>query len=144
MTRVAGGSVVLVLALIAWVGQLVSWRSPATAVRWGVTEAESAVEPAFWADARGEAEWDALTLWIGVAAGLAMIADHVWWPYLAIVAGAAYLYFAGRGILTRVELTRRGHRIGTPENVRVAYVFCSLWAVMGLGAIVAGIAELES
>ena len=141
--RVVLALVVLVLALVAWLGQLVSWIVPSRAQDWGLQEREADVEPAFFADARGEARWDACILWVLVLAAVLLLFDHRWWPYIALVGGGMYLYFAGRGIFTRAELAGRGFRIGTPSNVRVAYVTSAMWGLAAVGMIVAAIAELE-
>ncbi len=138
------GVVVTLLSLLAWGGQVVSWFSPVTAVRWQLAEAEEDVEPAFWADGRGEALWDILTLWTMVVAGVLLIADASSWAYFGLVGGGMYLYFGGRIIFTRVAMQRRGLRIGAPQNVRLGYIFGALWATMGLITILAAIASLES
>ena len=56
------GIVVALLALLAWGGQTVSLFAPETAARLTLTESEDEVDPAFWADVRGEALWDIFTL----------------------------------------------------------------------------------
>ncbi len=73
---VVWGIVVLVSSLLGWGGQTVSWFAPATAVRLALTEAEEDVESVYWADIRGEALWDLLTLWTMVVAGLLLILDE--------------------------------------------------------------------
>ena len=130
------------MSLLCWGGQTVSWLAPAAAARLGLTEVEEAVEPAFHADARGEAVWDALTLWVLVVAGGLLIADSSAWPYFGLTGGAVYTYFAGRGLLTRRSMERRGLRIGTAGNVKVAYAFLSIWGAMGLVTIFAAAVAL--
>ncbi len=137
------GAIVVVLSLLSWGGQALSWWAPTIAVRWKLLEAEDDVDPAFWADARAEALWDTLTLWTMVVAGALLIADVYAWIYFGLVGGGMYLYFGGRGIFARVALARRGLRIGSPENVRLGYVFSAVWAAMALVTIVAAIASLE-
>jgi hypothetical protein len=138
------GIIVVVLALLAWGGQAISWFSPRTAERLALTEAEDAVEPAFYADGRAEALWDALTLWIAVVAGVLLIAGSDAWSYFGLAGGAIYVYFAGRGLLTRRAMQQRGLRIGTPENVKSAYLFLTIWGVMGLVTAIAAANGLTS
>ncbi|NND03619.1 MAG: hypothetical protein HKN91_12610 [Acidimicrobiia bacterium] len=140
--NVLWGVVVTVLSLLAWGGQVVSWLSPETAVRWKVMEAEDDVEPAFWADVRGEATWDGFTLWTMVVAGVLLSLDSGAWPYFGLVGGGIYLYFGGRGIMSRTAMRRQGLRIGTPENVRLGFVFSAIWAVMALITIIAAVIAL--
>ena len=139
---IAWGIVLIVLSLICWGGQALSLFAPAAAERMSVTEPEEAVEPAFYADVRGEAAWDTLTLWIPVAAGVLLIAGSPAWPYFGIAGGAIYVYFSGRGIFTRRSLERRGLRIGTPRSVTVGYTFLVIWGVMGLVTALAATSTL--
>ncbi|MDH3539019.1 MAG: hypothetical protein OEP52_03400 [Acidimicrobiia bacterium] len=142
--NVLWGIVVAVLSLLCWGGQTISWVRPATAVKLTLMEAEGDVEPTFWADIRGEAAWDSFTLWTMLAAGLLLIADNSAWAYFGLVGGGMYVYFAGRGIFTRVAMQRRGLRIGAPASVRVGLTFLAIWGVMGLTTIVAAIVALPT
>lgn len=140
--NIGWGVVVTVLAALAWVGQTIAWLAPRRAEQWGLTEREAAVEPTFHADVRGEAAWDAFTLWTLVVAGVLLIVDHAAWPYFGLVGGGTYLYFAGRGIVTRRVMQRRGLRIGEPDNVRTIYLFLVIWGLMAAVTIVAGAVAL--
>ena len=131
------GLTVAALSLLAWGGQVLSWLAPSVAERFGLTEHESAVEPAYHADIRGEAMWDALSLWTMPVAGVLLAAGVEEWAYFGLVAGGMYLYFAGRGIVTRVVMQRRGLRIGSPGNVRAAYLMLAVWGVMAAFVLVA-------
>lgn len=142
--NVLGGVVITVLALLAWGGQTISRLAPDAAARWGLAEAEEDVEPTFWADIRGEAAWDAVTLWTLVVAGVLLIADQPAWAYFGLVGGGMYLYFAGRGILTRIEMQRRGLRIGNPASVRTGMIALAVWGVMALATIVAAVRALPT
>ena len=136
------GSVIVGLGLLAWGGQALSWFAPATAARLGLADAEGSVDAVFWADGRGEALWDALTLWTLPLAGVLLIAGHDAWTWFGLLAGGMYVYFAGRGILTRVELRQRGHRIGEPGTVRLGIVALAVWGVAGLITAVAAVVTL--
>ncbi len=136
------GIVILVLGLVGWGGQTISWLAPGTAVSLGLMEAEEDVEPAYWADIRGEAMWDALTLWTIVVAGALRVADSAAWAPFGLVGGGMFVYFAGRGILTRIAMLRRGLRIGTPAQVPVNLAMLAVWGVMGLVTILAAAAAL--
>jgi len=142
--QVAAGIVVLVLSLLCWGGQTIAWLRPATAVRLTLMEAEDDVEPLYWADIRGEAVWDALSLWTMVVAGILLIADNQAWAYFGLVGGGMYVYFAGRGISARLTMQRGGFRIGAHASVKVGYTFLAIWGLMGLVTIVAAIAALPT
>jgi hypothetical protein len=138
------GVVVVALSLLCWGGQAISWFAPATAVRLTLMEAEDTVEPTYFADVRGEALWDTLTLWTMPVAGLLLIVDSPAWAYFGLVGGGMYAYFAGRGIFTRRAMQNRGYRVGAAQNVKVGYGFLSIWGVMGLITIAAGVIALSS
>lgn len=140
----AWGFVVVALSVVCWGGQAVSWLAPATAVRFSLAEGEDTVDPTFFADVRGEALWDTLTLWTMPVAGVLLIADNAAWTYFGLVGGAMYLYFAGRGVFTRITMRRRGVQIGTRQNVMLGLVFLSIWGVMGLVTVVAAVVSLTS
>lgn len=140
--RTTWGIVVLVLSLLGWGGQTISWFAPVTAVRLTLMEAEEDVEPTYWADIRGEALWDLLTLWTMVVAGILLILDEPAWAYFGLVGGGMFVYFAGRGISTRVAMRRRGFRVGSPTNVKLGYALLAVWGVMGLVTIVASVVSL--
>lgn len=138
------GVVVVALSLLCWGGQAIAWFAPATAVKLTLMEAEDSVEPTNFADGRGEALWDMLTLWTMLVAGVLLIVDNPAWAYFGLVGGGMYVYFAGRGIFTRRTMQNRGFRVGAAENVKVAYLFLSVWGVMGLITIAAAATALSS
>ncbi len=141
---VAWGIVVVLLSTLCWGGQTVSWFKPALAVSLGLTEDEGDVEPVYFADVRGEALWDTLSLWTMVVAGVLLIVDSTAWPYFGLLGGGMYLYFAGRGIVTRFTMQQRGFRIGTSQNVAIGYLFLSVWGVMGLVTAIAAVVALPT
>jgi hypothetical protein len=141
--ELAWGILVLVLSLIAWLGQLTSWLAPATALRLTLIESEADVEPVYWADIRGEAMWDSLVLWMLPLAALLLILDEPAWAVFGLVGGGAYLYYAGRGIVTRLAIQRRGFRIGASQNVRLGYAFLAVWSAMALITMVGAAASLS-
>ena len=61
---------------------------------------------------------------------------------LGLVGGGSYLYFAGRGIVVRLVMQRRGIRIGTPENTRLFYVVLALWAIIAVVTIIMAVNDL--
>ena len=138
------GLVVIALSLLCWGGQAISWFAPATAVRLTLMEAEDSVEPTYFADVRGEALWDTLTLWTMLVAGVLLIVDNPAWAYFGLVGGGMYVYFAGRGIATRRAMQQGGYRVGAAQNVKIGYLFLSIWAVMGLITIAAAVVALSS
>jgi hypothetical protein len=142
--EILGGLVVVALSLLSWGGQVISWFAPATAVRLTLVEAEDTVEPTYFADVRGEALWDTLTLWTMVVAGVLLTLDVSAWAYFGLVGGGMYVYFAGRGIVTRRAMQQRGFRVGAAQNVRLGYLLLAVWGVMGCITIAAAVVALPS
>jgi hypothetical protein len=130
------GILLIVFGFIAWGGQVLSALTPKYAQRIGLMEPEADVDPAFYADVRGEAKWDSITLWILPFSGLLIILQSTLWIYFGMIGGSIYLYFAGRAILTRLELKNRQVRIGKPELIKTYYIFASLWGLIGLATII--------
>ncbi len=129
------GAVVFLLAALAWVGQLLAVVAPRLAVRLGLTEPKSDVDPVFGLDVRAEAIWDALTLWILPVAAIQLVFAAPSWPIFGLVGGGMFLYFAGRGLAQRILMQGRGIRIGQPATRRVVYLFLALWGLVGVAMI---------
>jgi len=89
--QILWGIVIVALSLLCWGGQAVVCFAPATGARLGLSEAEANVEPTFWADVRGEALWDVLTLWTLVVAGVLLIIDNTAWAHFGLVGGGMYV-----------------------------------------------------
>lgn len=142
--HVVGGIVVLLLSLLAWGGQALSWLAPDVAVKLSLMEHEDTVEPAYWVDGRGEALTDVLTLWTMVVAAVLLLTRHTAWPYFGLVGGGMYLYFGVRGILTRLEMSRRGFRIGAPSSVKLGFGALGVWGLMGLCVAIASVLSLSA
>jgi len=107
-----------------------------------LTELESDVDPAFYADVRGEVIWDTMILWTLPVAGILLIFNNALWAYFGLVGGGSYLYFAGRGIAVRLVMQRRGIRIGAPGTLKLFYVFLTLWALIAVVTIIMAAAAL--
>jgi hypothetical protein len=130
------GILILVLGLIAWLGQSLALLVPSVAVRLGVLEREAEVDPTLYImEAKTEAAVDILLTWTLPAAALLMLLEHPLWPYLGIFGSGVFLYFSGLITLSRVFLKRAGIRVGTRASERAAYLFGGLWALAALTMI---------
>ena len=79
-----------------------------------------------------------------VVAGILLILDNSAWAYCGLVGGGMFVYFAARGIFTRLSISHRGLRVGSPENLKVAYTFLAVWGLMGLITIAAAVVALQT
>ena len=128
--------------LVCWLGQTISAFSPKLAVKLGLTEPESEVDTTFYADVRGEAIWDTMILWTLPVAGILLILNNTLWAYFGLVGSGSYLYFAGRGIVVRLLMQRRGIRIGAPGTLKLFYVFLTIWGVIAVVTIIMAVNAL--
>lgn len=139
---VVWGLVIAALALVCWGGQALALFAPAAAERFGLADVEAEVDPVYYADGRGEALWDTLTLWTLLVAGVLLVFDAAAWPYFGLIGGAMYVYFAGRGVFARRAMQRMGQRIGSAATVKTAYVALTVWGVAGFITMIAAIVAL--
>ena len=138
------GAVLIVFTLIlCWLGQTISALWPAKAEQVGLTEPEADVDPTFYVDVRAEAYWDMAVLWTLPLAGVLLILNSPWWPYFGLVGGGMYLYFAGRGIIVRLLMQRRGIPIGKPETLKLFYAVLALWGLIAVVTIFLAVAALS-
>jgi len=128
--------------LVCWSGQIIATLFPKLAVKMQLVEPEPEVDPTFYIDARGEAIWDSLILWTLPIAGILLILNNGVWAYFGLVGGGGYLYFAGRGIVTRMVLQRKGIRIGAPGTLKLFYGFLILWSCIAIVTIIMAISDL--
>ena len=93
--------------LLCWLGQIIATFAPKIAVKMQLADAESDVDPVYYADGCGEAKWDIAILWILTVAGVLLILDNAAWAYFGLIGSGSYLYFTGRGIVVRLVMQRR-------------------------------------
>ena len=138
----AWGVILIIFGMFCWAGQTISAFAPKAAAKLGLTEPESDVDPTYYADARGEAIWDTMITWVLPVAGILLLLDSPLWAYFGLVGAGIYLYFAGRGISSRLAMQSRGIRIGKPNSVGMAYVFLAIWGVIAVVTIIMAAAAL--
>lgn len=136
------GIVIIIFGFIAWIGQVFAAVAPKKAARMGLAEKEGDVDPAFFADLCGEAIWDSFSLWTFPAAGILLLLNQPIWAYFGLVGSGMFLYFAGRGIATRLVLQRRKISIGSPSSLKTAYLFLGLWGLLAVITIFIAISTL--
>lgn len=138
------GSIITGLSAFAFIGQIISVLWPGAAAKMGLMEREAEVDPAFYADVKGEAIWDAIILWPLPLAGGLLIAGIPTWAFFGLVGGGIYLYFAGRGIIVRIVMLRQGIRIGGKDSLAGIFTFLVLWGVSAILAIVLAVRDLST
>ncbi|MFN2189903.1 MAG: hypothetical protein ACK2T3_14155 [Candidatus Promineifilaceae bacterium] len=142
MDQTWGIILVIFTLFMGWLMQVIVTLFPSFASKYGLIEPGSGVDPAFFADAQGEAIWDSLSLWVLPVAGILLLLDSAYWAYFGLVGGGMYVYFAGRGIVVRRLMQRRGIAIGNPDTLKLFYAFLILWGLIGLVTIYLAVSDL--
>jgi len=140
--EIIGAGFLTLLSLIAWIGQLVYAVSPRLGAKLGIGEAEADVDEVFYIDARGEAIWDSFILWMLPVAGILIMFSNPLWVYFGLIGGGAYVYFSGRNLITRILMQHNRIQIGNSNNIKIAYLFLTLWGVSALVTIVIALETL--
>ena len=142
MNVVWGLILILFTLILCWLGQVISAVSPTTAAKLGLTEAESEVDPTYFVDGRGEAIWDALSLWVLPVAAVLLLIDHPSWAYFGLVGGGMYLYFAGRLLIVRRLMQQHNIRIGKPDMMKLYNGVLFLWGLIAVITIIMAVSDL--
>jgi len=108
----------------------------------GLQERAASADPLFTRLERNTARWDQITMWWLPLAGVLMLADHSWWPQLALVGGAAYVDTGGREAAKLLALRSGGVRVGGVREQRIYLVGTAVMATAGLAAIGVALHEL--
>ncbi len=131
------GIVVIVVGLIVWVGQALSFLAPDIATKLGVNSPEEEMDQSLYIiETKANGLSDILLTWTLPLSGLLMILDHEAWPYLALIGGGIYIYFALLTIFARIFLKRRGKKVGRLSSQITAYVFSGIWILSSITMIV--------
>ncbi len=131
------GIVVIVVGLIVWVGQTLSFLAPDIATKLGVNSPEKEMDQTLYIiETKANGLSDILLTWTLPLSGLLMIIDHKTWPFLALIGSGIYIYFALLTIFTRIFLKKQGKKVGSPSSEKTAYVFSAIWILSSITMIV--------
>lgn len=97
------GIVVIVVGLIVYIGQSLSFFAPELATKTGLNDPEEAMDQSLYViETRANGLSDILLTWTLPLSGLLMILEHDSWPFFALVGSGIYLYFALLAIFCRI------------------------------------------
>ncbi len=137
--------VAAIACLLMWpiyLGQVVSVINLPLARRMGLQEPAETIDPVYVRDTAGTARWDVVAMWVLPLAGVFMLADASWWPYLALIGGAVYIDTGGRQGVKLVGYRRERVRVGPEPAVRLAFAVYAIFVIVGALAIGAALAEV--
>lgn len=135
------GIILVSITLKVWIGQIIIAFFPKIAKKINIIE--SNVDKTFFLVLRGEAIWDALTLWILPLAGILLILNNSLWTYFGLIGGGMYLYFAGRSLASNFTLHHNGINIGKSKKLKNKLIILTLWGVMSVVTIIIALLELS-
>ncbi len=139
----AVGIIVIVVGMLVFIGQALSFFAPDLATKTGLNSPEQDMDQTLYLiETKANGLSDILLTWMFPLSGLLMILDHPFWPFLALVGSGVYLYFACLTIFCRYFLQRHGKKAGSPKDVKVAYVFSVIWILFSVAMIVLAVQEL--
>ncbi len=137
------GIVVIVVGLLVWIGQSLSFLAPDIATRLGLNSPEEEMDQSLYIiETKANGLSDMLLTWTLPLSGFLMIVDHIAWPYFALVGSGIYIYFALLTIFSRVFLKKRGREVGSTSSEKAAYVFSAIWIVSATTMIILAIMKL--
>jgi hypothetical protein len=88
------------------------------------------------------ARWDVLVFWTLPLAGVAMLIDVSWWPWVALIAGGVSVDAGGREVSKFLAVRSEGVRVGTEQEGRIYVGFLALTLAVGLALIAHSLAVL--
>ncbi len=137
------GIIVIIVGLLVYVGQSLSFLAPELATKIGLNDPEEEMDQSLYIiETKANGLSDMLLTWTLPLAGLLMILDHVSWPYFALVGGGIYIYFALLTIFCRQYLKKAGKKVGSPSSEKAAYIFSVIWIVTSVTMITLAIQKL--
>ena len=142
MTLTVTGFVCVFFGLVCVVGQLVSAVNFRFAQNLGLQEKNETTDPLYRRLELNTARWDLVVLWTLPAAGILMLIDHSWWPYLALVAGGVSVDTAGREAAKVVGLAKHGLKTGSEVEKRLFFAFLGTIFLIGMWCIAFALASL--
>jgi len=124
------------------VGQIISAINFRLAQKLGLQEKGDDTDPLFRRLELSTARWDLFVLWTLPAAGVLMLVDHGWWPYLALLAGGVYVDTAGRETAKFFALRSQRVKTGSTREGRTFLTAMGLMSLIGLWCIGLAFARL--
>jgi hypothetical protein len=138
----AAFAVLCLIALLLYVGQIISMANFGLAQRLGLQESPENTDALYSCLERWTARWDLWWLWTLPAAGFLMLIDHWFWPYAAMIGGSAFIDAGGREAAKAFALREQGTRTGSPRESRVAVGTYIYLIATGVFSICIGLLEV--
>ncbi|MEM9150108.1 MAG: hypothetical protein AAGB19_06595 [Cyanobacteria bacterium P01_F01_bin.3] len=137
------GIAVILVGLICWIGQALSFFAPTVATKLGICEAEGEIDPVLYLiETKANGLTDRALTWTLPLSALLMILDVSVWPILALIGSGIYLYFSCLIMLNRVFLKRHGRNIGKASSEYTAYAFGCIWIISAMAMIALASGEI--
>lgn len=104
----------------------------ALAQRLGLQEKAVQADPLYSRLEKNAARWDLFSFWPAPLAGLLMLLDHPWWPFLGLVAGGLLMDTGGREAAKFLGLREQGVGVGAAGERRLAIAVFAVLCAAGL------------
>ena len=136
------GWIILILGGALYLAQVISSVNFRLAQRMGIQEKPEETDALVQRSERYTAYWDLVTLGCLPLAGALMIANHGWWPILALIGGAIYLDAAGREAMKNLGFRHEGIRAGTEKQQKVFFASYLAMAVIAIVLMVFSVSSI--
>jgi len=138
------GVFITIVGLVAWLGQTISFVAPGVAQVIGLLESKDEMNDTFYIiESKVLCLNDMLFSWTLPLAGILLLVENAYWPYVGLIGGGIYLYFSGFILISRFYLKREGKQIGPPSGVITATVFSMIWIFSSILMIILSIDNLS-
>lgn len=137
------GLVVILVGLLVYIGQGLSFFAPKLATKLGLNDPQDEMDESLYIiESKANGLSDLLLAWTFPVAGLMMLVDKPIWPVFALIGGGIYLYFGLLTIFCRVYLKGQGKKVGSVSSEKVAYIFSTIWIVCSFSMTFLAVREL--
>lgn len=134
----------IVVRLIVFIGQGLSFFAPELATKLGANSPADEMDDSFYIiETKANGLSDILLTCIFPLAGFMLIIDHPNWVYPALIGGGIYIYFAFLTIFSRLFLKAHGKQVGSTSGQKVAYIFSVTWIFCSVTMIILAIRDLS-
>lgn len=136
------GWLYIVLGGALFLAQVISSINFTLAQKLGLQESSDSADPLLLRAERYVAYWDLVSLvWLPVA-GVMMVLNYVWWPWVTVFACAIYIDAAGREAAKNLSFRHGGLKTGTPLQGTFFFSTYLVMIALGVAGIIAAVEQV--
>jgi len=130
------GWILILFPGILFLVQLVSSINFSLAQNLGLQEKSETADPLLIRSERYTAYWDLVTLvWLPIA-GVFMVINHPWWPFISLIGASIYIDAAGREAAKNLSFRHEGIKAGTEQEQKLFFATYMIMVIIGLFVVI--------